>query len=70
MVETVRINEYAWTEIPLSFGVVCLYSMEYMMYSNEIPADIRRRDFRYRIENGLLNGREIGYGKTNEREKR
>lgn len=65
--EIVHRGWYAYYEYVTPYGVVVAWGSSYMVYSNAIPLSIRRRDFEYRLENGLLNGREIGYGKDNER---
>ena len=69
--ELVKREGYGYYEYAVPCGVVVTYGSSYMVYSDAIPTYIRRRDFEYRLENGMVNGRVIGqYGQTNEREER
>ena len=66
-VNKVRVNDREWLEIGISRGVICVYGAEYMIYGSDIPLWVIERDFAYRIENGMVNGKVIGhYGQTNE----
>lgn len=65
--EIVYSDGRVYCEYATPYGVVVTCGLMYMVYSNDVPISVRRRDFEYRLEEGLLNGRGIGYGKDNER---
>ena len=54
-------------EIQTPYGVLVIYGSYYILYSFDIPDSVRRRDFEFRLENGLLR-KVVGNGKTDKRE--